>query len=166
MSCQPYSQWWISPPPNSLLKTDHLVSLLLFLLPSLALFILPLLLYFFFSCHRAFYLSFAFAVLLLLCCDLFSSVSFLHQFSLHFSMPFSCLQSWMTHVYDPYKGTHLFSAHPILSVSLLLVFSLLCSTCLHTSTASPRHTAFCPFNILHRWRGHCKLQYPLNPSLN
>lgn len=33
MSCQPYLQWWISPRAQSLLKTDHLVSSLLFLLP-------------------------------------------------------------------------------------------------------------------------------------
>lgn len=64
-----------------------------------------------------------------------------------------------------YKGTHLFSAHPVPSVSLLLVFSLLCSTCLHTSEASPRQTAFCPFNIFHRLKGHCKLQHPLNSCL-
>lgn len=96
---------------------------------------------------------FAFAVLLLLCGD-FSPYILSSHFSLQFSVPFSRLQSWMTHVYDPYKGTHLFSARPTLSVSLLLVFSLLCSTCLHTSAANLPQTVFCPFNILHRWRGH------------
>lgn len=42
MSCQPYLQWWISPLAHLLLKTDHLVSVLL---PSSlpALLILPLL---------------------------------------------------------------------------------------------------------------------------
>lgn len=70
MSCQPYLQWWISPPANLLLKTDHLVSLLLFLLPSLALFnsststLFSFVLY-----HRAVYLSFA--VLPVLCSDFF-----------------------------------------------------------------------------------------------
>lgn len=68
MSCQPYLQWWISPLAHLLLKTDHLVSLLLFLLPcSLNSSTSALLSWFVY--HRAFYLSFAFAILLLPCCD-------------------------------------------------------------------------------------------------
>lgn len=163
MSCQTYLQWWISPWAHLLLKTDHLVSLhRSFFFPPCSLNSSTSTLFSLFLCLGALYLSFALAVLLLPCRD-FSLYLLSLRFSLQFSVPFSHLQSWMTHVYDPCEGTHLFSAHPMLSVSLLLVFSPLCSTCLHTSAASPLQTVFCPFNILHRWKGHRKLQYPLNP---
>lgn len=157
MSCQPYLQWWISPLAHLLLKTDRFVSVPLFLFFLPALLILPLL-----SCSLASFITEHFICLLHLPCSCcctgdFSLYILSSHFSLQFSVPFSRLQSWMTHVYDPYKGTHLFSARPTLSVSLLLVFSLPCSTCLHTSAANPPQTVFCPFNIPHRWKGHGKL---------
>lgn len=46
------------------------------------------------------------------------------------------------------------------------VVGLLCSTCLHTSAVNPPRSVFGPFNILRRWEGHLKLQYPLSPRKN
>lgn len=150
MSCQPYLQWWISPRAHLLLKTEHLVSLPLFLLPALL--ILPLL-----PCFLTPSITEPFICLLHSPASCGSAVIFPYiTLFFRLSVPFSHLQSWMTHVYDPYKGTHLFSAHAILSFSLLFLSSLL-----HLSAHVCSQPVFCPFNIHDRWKGHRKLQYPL-----
>lgn len=162
MSCHPYLQWWISPCAHLLLKRDQLVCpLLLLLLSTLLALILALLPSF---CITA---RFVFCIF----CPPVAVQSFFHRIRLHtFIYNARCPSAifrveWLTFM-APTKGTHLFSAYPTLSVSVLLVLSLLRSTCLHTSAASLLQTVFCPFNILHRWKGHSKLRYPLNPLEN
>ena len=91
-----------------------------------------------------------------------------HTFLHEPAVPFGHLQSWMTHVYDPYEGTHLFSAHPLAVCSPPPLWSPrlpLRSTCLHTSAVKPPQTVFCPFNIPSQVkRVTPELQYPLKPS--
>lgn len=117
-------------------KTDHLVSRTLFfpfLLPpprslnSSTSTSLPLFLH-----HATLYLSCAF------CCppsDFFPPIPprLFHTFLHEPSVPFGHLQSWMTHVYDPYEGTHLFSAHPLAVCSPPLVVVSSSSPLLHLS---------------------------------
>lgn len=163
MSCQPYLQWWISPRAHLLLKTDHLVSLALFPPPSLrALLILPLL-----PCSPSSSITESFICLShsppSCCCAVifFPCTSCLRTFL------YNCLRppaissvEWLMFM-TPTKE-HICSL-PIPCCLFPCCRSPLCSTCLHTSAASPHQTVFCPFNILHRWRGHLKLQYPQNP---
>lgn len=139
MRCQPHLQWWISPP-----APEHKP----FNRPP------PLLLPPYFSCALSWSILFILSFASL-------PVAAPRSLSLFPCLVFSSLQqpselndsAFMTLT----KGAHLFPTRFTLSVSLLLVFSLHCSACLHTSAPSPPPSVFCPFNILSRWKAESNI---------